>query len=874
MKQKKLATWMWWIAAVSVLVATPARADVVINAMQMKQQAMNTEVPITKIQQLSDIPRPHTDAKDLLAQDSRQNQVILVTGVRLKPTARGLEVILETPTSDQLQTTTKREGKTFTAVISNAQLRLPSGNEFRQDNPASGITAVTVTNQDANSIQVTMTGEAGLPKVELFDSDQGLIFGFTPAASSTQKPQTPETVKPSSEKPPTQPSAESQEPIEILVTGERENGYSVPSASTATKIPVPLSDIPQSIQVIPRQVIEDRQVVREDELTDNVSGVQRLTGFGTASGYIIRGFANYGALRNGFRGLRGLTPGDTANVEQVEFLKGPASVLYGSGISQGGIVNTVTKKPLDTPFSSASFTAGNYSYYRPSLDITGPLTSDPSLLYRLNTSYENAGSYRDFTDNENFLFAPALTWRIDKRTTLSAEVEYQRSNFVYESGFPRVPESLRLPINRFLSEPNLDRTHIDSTSITYNFEHKFSENWSIRQGFNTLLANVDINGWLYYSINPLQADRQTLNRTVVRGPENTENYTLQNEIYGKFNTGSVRHNVLVGLELFRSNLGLLYSSATLPSINIFNPVYGSQPGRFTPFLSAENDSDDLGIYVQDLLDILPNLKLLAGVRFDSSDSSARNAPGGKLLNEQSDNKFSPRVGIVYQPFKTTSLYFNWTNYFNPQFSGRSRTGEVFKPDIAEQFEVGIKQDLLNNHLSANLALYQITRQNVLTIDPDNPIYSVQTGEQKSRGVELDVAGKILPGWNVIATYAYTDAFVSKDNRIPVGDQLVGAPYNSASLWTTYELQSSKLKGLGFGLGLVYAGDVQVSLPNTLKAPSYLRTDASLFYRRNNFRIGVNFKNLFSIKYFYTDGGISAIYPAPPLTVLGTVSVQF
>jgi len=138
---------------------------------------------------------------------------------------------------------------------------------------------------------------------------------------------------------------------------------------------------------------------------------------------------------------------------------------------------------------------------------------------------------------------------------------------------------------------------------------------------------------------------------------------------------------------------------------------------------------------------------------------------------------------------------------------------------------------------------------------------------------LDVVGQLLPGWNVIASYAYTDAFVSRDNTIPVGDQLLGVPYNSASLWTTYELQRGDLQGLGFGLGLVYAGERQVSLPNTFTVPSYLRTDATLFYRQNNYRIGLSVKNIFNTDIYDTDNGFS-ITPEAPLTVLGTVSVQF
>jgi len=634
---------------------------------------------------------------------------------------------------------------------------------------------------------------------------------------------------------------------------------------------VPLSDIPQSIQVIPRQVIEDRAVVRQDELADNVSGVHRQIGFGEASGYVIRGFfTSYENLRDGFRDIGAIAPRGLADVEQTEFLKGPAAVLYGSGFAPGGIVNTVTKKPLETPFYSANLTAGSYGFYYPTIDITGPLTSDHSLLYRVNASYENTDSYRNFTGQESYFIAPALTWKIDSKTTLSTELEYLNSNYTFESGFPLSPASLRLPTNRYLSEPGLNRTNVDSTSITYNIEHKFSDSWKVRQGFNAVIANTNIGDARLYNES---LDGQTLDRTSEQGPQSTRNYTLQNEIFGKFNTGPLQHNVLVGVELSRYDYSYTAFGATLAPINIFSPIYGAQLGVFTPLFAGEYGSDNLGVYFQDLVEILPNLKLLGGGRFDLNDSFTKDRPNGSLTNEQTETKFSPRVGIVYQPVKSTSLYFNWSNYFNPQFFGRSRTNQLFKPDIGEQFEVGIKQDFIDNQLSATLALYQITRQNVLTPDPVDTNFSVQTGEQKSRGVELDVVGKVSPAWKIIATYAYTDAFVSKDNSIPIGNQLVGAPYNSASLWTTYELQSGNLKGLGFGLGLVYQDDVQVALPNTFKAPSYLRTDASVFYRKNKFRIGLNFKNLFDVKYFYTDGGYR-LYPAEPLTILGTVSVQF
>jgi iron complex outermembrane recepter protein len=857
----------WGIVGVICLLGTqPVKA-------QTEEKLAKEATSSTEILQLSEFQIPYTSVKDWLA----QTEVIQVTGVRFYSTADGLEIILETSASNNLQTTTKREGNNFIADIPNTQLRLPTGDSFRQDKPVAGISEVTVTNLDANTIRVTVTGETGEPKVELFDSDEGLVFGIAPAISPTPQqppPQTPETEKqPSSETAPEQPSAQDDQPIELVVTGTQDGEYNVQIAPSSTKIDAPLRDIPQSIQVVPQQVLEDRQVTRLDEFTDNVSGVQRIFGFGTASGYNIRGlFAGYENLRNGFRDQG--NPRDLANVERVEILKGPSSVLYGGGSSfaLSGLVNTVTKKPLDSPFYQGQLTIGSFDFYRPSIDITGPLLGDRSALYRLNVAYENANSYRDFVSSENFFIAPVLTLQISPRTTFTTEFEYLDYSYIFDKGLPLDPVSLQLPVNRFIGEPNLDPTTGNVASISGNFEHQFSENWKFRQGLNATINNTEVGKARIYSIS-LQEDGRTLDRTSSRGAQKTENYTSQTEISGKFNTGSLRHNFLFGVELARFKYGYDVFEAPLTPIDIFNPVYGARPGQFSLSFAGEQGGDNIGFYVQDLIEILPNLKILAGGRFDVVDSFFKDRPTNTVVNEQTDSRFSPRVGIVYQPSQSTSVYFNWTNAFVPQIFSRSRTGEQFKPEIGEQFEVGIKQDFFDNRVSATLALYQINRKNVLTPDPVDTNFSIQTGEQRSRGIELDIGGEILPGWKIIATYAYTDVVVTEDNNPDlIGDRTAGVPEHSASLWSTYEIQNGNLQGLGFGLGLVYAGEREVSLPNTFTVPSYLRTDASIFYRRSNYRVGLNIKNLFDVKYYEVDG--FSLLPATPLTVLGTVAVEF
>lgn len=334
-------------------------------------------------------------------------QVVQVTGVQLNSTEAGIEVILETPAGEQLQVLPRIDGNTYIANIPNTQLRLPSGNTFRQDNPIAGITAVTVTNQDANSIRVTVTGSE-MPTVQLFDSEEGLILGITAVESGTEPQPTPETPqKPATAVPEaveelqeqvepeetpaeqiqgSDEQAEEDEPIEIVVTGEQETGYVAPNATTATRTDTPLLDTPASIQVIPQQVIEDQGATDLSDALRNVSGVVTSTSSRDIfSGFTIRGFEGGNTfLRNGIAdndiGRLGF---DFANVERLEVLKGPASVLYGQ-ITPGGIINIVTEKPLPFPFYSAEATYGSFNTYQGAFDLSGPLNESGTLLYRLN----------------------------------------------------------------------------------------------------------------------------------------------------------------------------------------------------------------------------------------------------------------------------------------------------------------------------------------------------------------------------------------------------------------------------------------------------------------------------------------------------------
>jgi len=817
------------------------------------------------------------NVKQLLSQASTLTSPIVVNGVRVDTIHTGIEVIIETKQSPELQVASSISGNSLIADITNAQLRLTSENTFRQKQPVAGIAEVLVINQDNNTIRVTIIGETKTPTYTLLDSDEGLIFSITTATSSTSQLETPQ--QPSKDNPTREttakPTTETDAPIELLVTGEQ-NSYRVTEESTATKLDVPMGDVPASVQVIPKQVIQDRQVVRLNELADNISGVrpQGTLGGLASQGYFIRGFATgFEALRDGFKDFGFTSPRDVANIEKVEFLKGPASVLYGSASNPGGVVNTITKKPLPDPFYQISGTIGSYDFYRGTIDFTGPLTENRAALYRLNVAYENANSFRDFVDNESTFINPVVNVKVAENTNVTFAYEYQKYNYGFDRGFTSDSTVIfDLPITRSLDEPNLQDAEYRSNNFAYNLESKFGYNnkWKFRQAFNILKVSGASQG---VQSRGITADGQTVRRRFRRSESDTTNFAFQNEITGKFNTGLIHHNLLLGLELFSYQFKSNFFQGNIAELNIFNPVYGAQPENIRRTYIGEYGAENIAVYLQNLIELTPNLKFLAGGRFDWVDSYDIYEDEPDLNTRNSDAEFSPRLGIVYQPTDTTSIYASWTNSFNPQYFGRSRNNEPFKPETSEQFEIGIKQDFLNNQLSTTLAFFDISKKNVLTPDPIDTDFSVQTGEQKSRGVELDIVGEILPGWKVIATYAYTHAYVSEDNSPElINDRLPGVPYHSASLWTTYELQQGNLQGLGLGLGLVYAGERAGSLPNQIQIPSYVRTDASIFYQRNNWRAAVNFKNLFDTKYY--ESQTFFIVPAAPLTVLGNISFDF
>ncbi|WP_245587474.1 TonB-dependent siderophore receptor [Cylindrospermum stagnale] len=828
-------------------------------------------IPVTSSAQSQ--PQPQT-------QPASTAELVQVTGVKLNNTEKGLEIILETPKGEQLQITPKTEGNTYIADIAKAQLNTP----FNQENPIAGITEVTVTNLDANTIRLKVITEADAPQVELFDDAEGLVFNLIPVASSTEPPQTqptPPSTQSESEAQPEQPTAEAETPIELVVTGEQDK-YRVIDATTATRTDTALRDTPQSIQVVPQQVLKDQQVLKLNDAVRNVSGVSSGDSFaGTRDGFVIRGFSSsFGGniLTNGL-GSNGFTSGfnETANLERVEVLKGPASVLYGN-LEPGGVINLVTKKPLFQPFYAAELQIGNNSFYRGAIDISNPLNIDKTASYRLNAAYENSGTFRNFDQRiERTFFTPVVSLQIGKQTDLTLEFSYLNDERPFDRGLIAIGNKVvDTPYNRIFGEPD-DVSKLEEISASYQLEHRFNENLKLRNTFRFLSSDT-----FDYRADPqvLNAETGELQRNFRSNDDIARRYALQTDLTSKFKTGAVDHTLLFGVDFSRNTSEGTQSrlpAGLTPSINIFNPIYNqtARPGlsELTNVVRNNEDSaNSLGFFLQDQIALANNLKLVLGGRFDFADQESKDNTSDTTSNQYNE-AFSPRVGIVYQPTQPISLYASYSESFQPNFATKV-DGSFLKPERGRQYEAGIRGEFLNNRLVTNLAAYQITKSNVATTDINNPDFSVAIGEQQSSGIELDVAGQILPGWNVIASYSYTDAKVTASNEGLKNNRLSNVPYNAASLWTTYELQKGNLQGLGFGIGMFFVGERQGDLGNTFQVPSYVRTDAAIFYRRNNWKAGLNFKNLFDVQYIRASEYREAITPGDPFTVVGSISVEF
>jgi iron complex outermembrane receptor protein len=692
---------------------------------------------------------------------------------------------------------------------------------------------------------------------------------------------------------------------EVTVRDLRDLGYQTSSVTTATRLETPILETPVSIQMVPRAVIEDQQVIELKEALKNVSGVQPAFGLGSLiNGFTIRGFTSpvlsLSLFHNGLR--RRANAFETANLAQIEVIKGPAAVLYGR-LDPGGMVNLVTTRPSPEPFYAARQQFGSFDLYRTVLDATGPVTADRSLLYRTTFTYQNSGSFRDFEEIERIFFAPSLTWFPTPRTEISLALEYKKDNKVTHWGIPAIGDRPAwVPISRFLGDRTSDDgrfDHDDSDNVLLELQwsHRLTSAWTLRQQF--LMDRYDTSIENFPPLR-LREDNRTLDRGFEKGPVHLHSYGTNLDLMGRVEGWGAGHTLLVGFDYYR--FGLTIPGATfffgppfsivppfVPPIDIFDPVYGRAqiPRDLTPNFFLNFDEHWYGLYLQDQIDLRHGLHLLLGGRYDVAKVSNGVAPTADVPTfSRTDQAFSPRVGLLYEVQPWLSVYGNFVKSLGPT-AGFSVTGQPFEAERATQYEIGAKTALMGGRLTSTVALYRLTKENILSTDPTNPLARVPIGEARSRGIELDVSGQLTDQWRLIGSYAYTDTRITDDalggNQ---GNRLPNVPLHSGSLWTWYQWAPGPFRGLEVGAGLFAAGLRQGDESNSFQLPGYVRLDAAAAYHwqvgRSRLTARLNIYNLLDQRYFESSNLTDPLVRIPrlgivsgaPLTVLGSIQVAY
>lgn len=664
---------------------------------------------------------------------------------------------------------------------------------------------------------------------------------------------------------------------ELHVLGQRQS-YAVQTATTATKIAAPLEDIPQTIDVISGALMQAQRALSLQDVMRNVPGVGLSSGDGQRDQVSIRGFSAIAdQFVDGFRD-DALYFRDLSNIERVEVLKGPASVLYGRG-SSGGLINRVTKKP-GVDLTSLALSYGGWDDKRFEFDVAraGVL---PDISTRLTGAVEGADSYRDQQFLDRKALAGSLLYQPADQTRLLLHADYLNDRRVTDFG---VPASRGRPVDvdpstyyGAANAKDVDFSRSEVWSTTAVLEHRFNESVSLRNGFRYYAYQLDRFNTLPGSVN--EALRTvSLNRSSVERDE--RGWSDQLELTHDFTLG-VRHQILYGVELFgQIKDARVFSRNGIAVVDLFNPAHPIVPRPVGGAPTTNNRGKFSGAagYIQDLVSFDDHWKALVGVRYDRFEQKTLQRIPGQPNLSRTDTAWSPRAGLVWQPTEGQSYYASWSRSFQPSgeaFALAANNSDI-NPEETTNKEIGAKWSALGGKLHATASLYELSRTGIKSTDPTTNRL-IPIGEQRTRGLELSGALDLSSGWHGLASYAYMDArvvrSVARDAGQPVqGKRATLTPKNSASLWITKDVGES----FGLGGGVSYVGDRFANPGNTVVLPSYVTLDLMAWKRTGPVTWQVNVYNVTDERYIVSGHGTSPNLnvPGAPRSVMLTARLSY
>ncbi|WP_367867232.1 TonB-dependent siderophore receptor [Pedobacter sp. WC2423] len=724
-------------------------------------------------------------------------------------------------------------------------------------------------------------------------------------------------------------SLEELQTVEIVGTTAKKyfSDYSFSATKTATLN----KDIPQSISTVSKELIADRQASTLADAVKNVTGVSQSSFYNQ---FAIRGINQNqeGAIINGMRTHQYFFNQPlTSNLERIEVIKGPASATF-SSVDPGGSINMVTKKPLAEDRKQISISAGSFSTMRTALDFTGPLNKEKTLLYRLNAAYEDSKSFRDLQYKKAYLISPSFSYIPDDKTSMNVELVMNNSKSRLDRGqaiFGAIAGKTDLnstPItfnmggsNDYFNSQDLmlmsNLSHAITPDVVFNVAY-IKQAWTedLLEHRTTNAFGVDENNVAI----PTLASMRAVQRQQKWDTNNLSTYFSINA-----KTGIFKHKIVVGydvmstqkyrgggensaqgyrlkdgtiapkydpakkdLYLFKTVNGVNAPVPNVDHFNLANPVYTIRnlsdyiftKTEIPPAYSIVN-----GVYLQDQISYR-KLILTLGLRQEWYEDYNNY----KLNTEQkiSRKKLLPRLGITYAIMPEINVYGTYLEGYQPQ--GNTSTlvivpppaGTNYKPLESDLKEIGLKSGWLNNTLMFNVSIFEINQRNLLlnANDPVDVNLLIERGAQRSRGLEIEASGFILPHWQFNLGYSYTDAIIKQDNDMTlIGQRVQNTPKHSGSVWTRYDLKDNKFfNGIGFGAGVQYSGDKLPLYIRNFTLPAYTIADAAIYYApsKTKVQLAMNINNVFNSTYWVGAQNYLRLFPGTPRNIMFNVTYRF
>ncbi|MCS3800674.1 TonB-dependent siderophore receptor [Niastella sp. OAS944] len=724
----------------------------------------------------------------------------------------------------------------------------------------------------------------------------------------------------------------------VEVIGRSTQKYNSDYSFSATKTAILNKDLPQAIGTVTKELITDRQAF---QLADAVKIVPGVIPSSYYNQYSIRGISQNeeGQIINGMRTRQYyfLQP-VTTNIERVEVIKGPASATFAS-VDPGGSINLVTKKPLTVDRKEIGVSAGSFSTVRGTLDFTGPLNKEKTLLCRLNGGYQEAKSYRDLVRNNSMLISPSFSYIPDSNTAINVEMIISYLNGNLDRGQPifgaqaGVTDLNSTPIALNLSAGN-DFFKSKELIVTSSLSHRFSETVSFNAAYMKQTWQEDLQEHRTTNAFAVDINNQPVNTLAgMQFVQRKQHWNVDN-VTGYFNfrfaTGAIKHQLLAGYDLQHwekqkgggqnSARGFLLKDGSITSsfvlANSANYQTVSYKGLTLPKPNVNHfDLENPSYTIRNVSDYVMNVRTAVPSALTTTNAvyvqeqlswnkfilllSVRQEWFKDITNYKASNEFSftnnkllPRVGLTYAVASNINVYGTYLEGFQPQsntvtlmpntgsFFWTTKSAAQFKPLISDLKEVGVKAFVLKGKMQVNAAVYEINQKNLL-LNANLPVFpdSLTTrGAERSRGFEIDMAGYLLPNWQVNASYSYIDAVIVEDNEEALkGARKQNTPYNSANVWTRFNFPlNTKLKDIGIGAGLQYNGDRIPWFSRDFKTPAYTIMDLALYYSpgKRNIQLACNVNNVLDKRYWIGAQNYLRLFPGAPRNLMLTVTYRF